>query len=112
MAHGIPSESVIEFPVQWHRNQAKMFKESALAFSAQSKELHIQSDYALLVEILGNRHKTHVGGVHFFLINQQGEFVNVRLNNSHWDEYKAIEPKNETDGLEVAKLMMKNAWVE
>ncbi len=112
VAGGLTSTSAIEFPVQWYRNQARMLKESAYSFADQVGQMNIQSDYALLIEILCNRSKTHVGGVHFYLTNNLGELVSVGLNNSHWEEYKTIQPKNSHDGLEVAKLMLINFWVK
>ncbi len=110
IAKGEICPATIEFPVQWHRNQARMLKESAAAFSEQVKTMDIHCEYALLAEILCNRNKTHVGGVHFYLVSRDGEFVSVGLNNSHWEEYKTIQPRNSHDGLEVAKLMLKSSW--
>ena len=112
IAWGETSAVAIEFPVQWHRNQARMLKESASAYADQVKGMDIQSEYALLAEILCNRDKTHVGGVHFYLADNQGELVSVGLNNSHWEEYKTIQPKSSHDGIEVVKLMLKNSWIE
>lgn len=100
------------FPVQWHRNQAKMLRESAQNFSLIVKEMHIETDYVFMVETLGNADKTHIGGVHCYLLTSDGEFVDTRLTNSHWDEYKQVEPKTPQDGIEVMKLMLENAWLK
>ena len=109
-ANGKLSETAIEFPVQWHRNQAKMLRESAAAISQAIPELQIDTKYALQVELLCNPQKTYVGGIHIYLLNQMGEYVDVRLSNSHWEEYKTVVPKSPKDGLEVAKLMIQNNW--
>jgi hypothetical protein len=110
IANAVVMTEANEFPVQWHHNQAKMLKESARAFADHIMGIKIQTDYALLVEILCNRDETHVGGVHHYLTDSSGKIVDVGLNNSHWSEYQAIQPVNRVDGLEVAKLMMQNAW--
>lgn len=110
IAAGQLSETAIEFPVQWHRNQAKMLRESAAAVSEAVPGLQLDTKYALQVELLCNPQKTYVGGIHLYLLNQAGEYVDVRLSNSHWAEFKEIVPKSPQDGLEVAKLMIKNNW--
>ncbi|NQT96308.1 MAG: hypothetical protein HQ562_01070 [Candidatus Marinimicrobia bacterium] len=111
LASGRVGETV-EFPVQWHMDQSKMLKETAAAFASQVTSMAIETEYAFLAELLCNRNKTDVGGIHYFLTNAKGEFVSVGLNNSHWAEYKAVMPKSPVDGVEVVKLMLENNWLE
>ncbi|MCF7808866.1 MAG: hypothetical protein K9N38_10145 [Candidatus Marinimicrobia bacterium] len=112
IANGVVSEIPVDFPVQWHRNQAKMLRESAHGFASSVQTMDIQTDYVFLVEVLGNRDKTRVGGIHCYLLTNGGEFVDLRLTNSHWEEYKAINPTHPQDAIEVVKLMLRNAWLK
>ena len=65
----IPTISNIEiaYPVEMSFNQSKMAKESALAFPSKVKEIGIETEYALIVEILCNEAETYIHGVHFYL---------------------------------------------
>ena len=60
--------------------------------------------------------KDHIIDIRFsdarngYLLTSEGEFVDVRLNNSHWEEYQAVNPESPEDGIEVMKLMIANNW--
>ena len=110
IAEGELSNESIEFPAQWHSNQAKMLKESGEFLAEQIKLMEFTTDYVFQVELLCNAQKTHVGGIHLYLLTSEGEFVDVRLNNSHWEEYQAVNPESPEDGIEVMKLMIANNW--
>jgi hypothetical protein len=100
----------VEIPVQWHRDQSKMAQESAFAFAAMVQATGIDTDYALLVEILCNGDETRVRGVHFYLADQVGNLANGGLTNSHWEEFHEIQPHDRQGGCEVAKLMLRREW--
>jgi len=95
---------------KWGHNQAKMAQQSAIAFASTVKEAGIQTEYALLVEILCNKSETWVGGVHFYLCDRDGLLANGGLTNSHWEEFEEIKPHDRQGGYEVAIRMLRNQW--
>ena len=111
LAHPVMGIGNIDIPVKWGRNQAKMAQRSAINFSDQMKEEEIQTDYALLVEILCNSSETNVGGVHYYLCDKEGNLADGGLTNSHWDEFHKVEPHDRNGGLAVAKLMLRKGWI-
>jgi hypothetical protein len=111
LAVPVMASGVIDIPVKWGYNQAKMAQQSALNFSDQMKEEEIKTDYALMVEILCNSSETNVGGVHYYLCDKDGNLANGGLTNSHWDEFHEVEPQDRKGGLEVAKLMLRKGWI-
>ncbi|MCF7918494.1 MAG: hypothetical protein K9N06_01090 [Candidatus Cloacimonetes bacterium] len=110
LAAPVLGTGVIDIPVKWGRNQAKMAQQSAINFSEQMKEENIQTDYALMVEILCSSAENKVGGVHYFLCDKDGNLANGGLTNSHWAEFQEVEPHDRQGGLAVAKLMLRNNW--
>jgi len=110
LANPVMGSRSIDMPVKWGRDQSKMAKTSAINFSNQMKEEEIQTDYALLVEILCNFSETNVGGVHYYLCDKDGNLADGGLRNSHWEEFKEVEPHDRNGGLAVAKLMLQAAW--
>ncbi len=100
----------IEIPVRWHPDQTKMVKESALAFASAMQTLDIETDYALLVEILCNHDESKVKGVHYYLSDKAGGLADGALRNSHWEEFHEVQPHDRQGGCEVAKLMLRNEW--
>jgi len=110
LADPVMGTGFIDIPVKWGRNQAKMAQRSAINFSDQMKGEEIQTDYALLVEILCNSSENNVGGVHYYLCDKEGNLADGGLTNSHWDEFKEVEPHDRNGGLAVAKLMLRNGW--
>ena len=102
----VQSADSFSIPFQWRHNQAKMMSESARGFSSCVAKADINTDYALMVEILGNKEETWIVGVHYYLCNKKGEIVKVGLNNSHWDTFKQINPTNRQGGMKVAVLMI------
>lgn len=88
-------------------SQPVVMENSAIAFAAIVKERQIATQYALLVEILFNRRETVVRGVHIYLVDSQGKVAMIGLNNSHWEEYKAVEPKDRQGGYQVAVRMLR-----
>ena len=110
LADPVMGTGFIDIPVKWGRNQAKMAQRSAINFSDQMKGEEIQTDYALLVEILCNSSENNVGGVHYYLCDKEGNLADGGLTNSHWDEFHEVEPHDRNGGLAVAKLMLRNGW--
>lgn len=100
----------IQYPFTWYRNQAKMAENSARAFAASIEENGIETDYALLIEILVVSGGSKIGGVHFYLTDANGLLADGGLTNSHWDEFKEVQPKNQKDGYEVAIRMLRRKW--
>ncbi len=100
----------VPIAVQWHRNQAKMAEESAKAFGTWVQQAQIATDYALLVEILCNGEETKVLGVHFYLAEKSGLLADGSLTNSHWEEFKRINPVDRYGGLSVFKEMLQKRW--
>lgn len=93
------------------RNQAKIVANSAKAFAAQVSQANIETDYALLVEIMVMPDGLP-GGVHYYLSDAQGKLADGSFTNDHWDEFKAVQPKTPDDGCEVALLMLHRTWGE
>ena len=110
LADPVMGTDFIDIPVKWGIDQAKMAQRSALKFSDQMEGEDIQTDYALLVEILCNSSETNVGGVHYYLCDKEGNLADGGLTNSHWDEFKEVEPHDRNGGLAVAKLMLRKDW--
>jgi hypothetical protein len=98
------------YPFQWGMNQAKMSGRSAKAFAAQVKKDGIQTDYALLVEILCNASETNVVGVEYYLVEKSGRIVNGCLSNSDWPDFKEIKPTDRKGGYEIAIRLLKRNW--
>ena len=110
LAEPVLGTAVVEIPVRWRHNQAKMAEQSANAFAAKVKKAAIQTDYALLVEILCNKNETSVGGVHFYLCDRGGLLASGGLTNSHWEEFKEVQPKDRQGGYEVLIRMLRREW--
>jgi hypothetical protein len=90
-------------------NQAKIVANSAQGFAAQVSQADIETDYALVVEIMMMPDGTP-GGVHYYLSTTQGELADGSFTNEHWDEFKAVQPKTAEDGCEVALRMLRRTW--
>jgi hypothetical protein len=92
-------------------NQAKIVANSAKGFAAQVSAAGIETDYALVVEIMMMPDGTP-GGVHYYLSDRKGELADGSFTNEHWDEFKAVQPKTPDDGCEVAIRMLRRTWGE
>jgi hypothetical protein len=99
-----------EIPVAWGANQAKMAQRSAKAFAEAVAKDSIRTDYALLVEMLCNPGETQVIGVHYFLADRNGQLADGGLSNSHWDEFKQVQPTDRQGGYEVLARMLLTNW--
>lgn len=110
LAEPVLGSDDVEIPFQWSIGQPKMVQRSALAFASMVKETGIETDYALLVEILCNPTETWVGGVHFYLSDRSGNLANGGLTNSHWPEFQEVQPHDRQGGYEVAIRMLRREW--
>jgi hypothetical protein len=111
MAEATFGQPGVPIAVKWHANQAKMAEESAKAFGAWVKQADLATDYALLVEILCNGDETNVLGVHFYLAEKSGLLADGGLTNSHWDEFRRVNPVDRHGGLSVLKEMIQKRWL-
>jgi hypothetical protein len=109
-AHAL--QQTVEFPFEGGMNQAAMLGRSGERFGRQVAAAGIETDYALLVEVLTNRDETSVGGVHYYLAEKSGAIADARLSNSHHPDFKQVQPKNRDDGCEVARRMIQEAWAD
>jgi hypothetical protein len=100
----------INYPFEPSNNQQKMLKRSAKSFSDQIAKEDIATDYALLVEILCYSGETRLHGVHFYLSDPDGNIVDIGLTNSHWKEFREVQPRSRHDGYEVAIRMLRRKW--
>lgn len=112
MADATLGRTGVPIPVRWHANQAKMAEESAKAFGEWVKQANIATDYALLVEILCTPEEDKVVGVQFYFAERTGLLATGGLANSHWDEFKQINPTDRHGGLSVVKLLIRSRWSE
>jgi hypothetical protein len=110
MAVATVATARVDLHVQWHHNQARMAKESALGFGSRVGETGITTQYALLAEILCNPTETQVIGVHFYLAEQGGALAAGGLTNSHWEEFQAVKPADRNGGYEVLTRMLRKGW--
>jgi hypothetical protein len=110
LANPVLGTAAVEVPVTWRHNQARMAHQSATAFADEVKKTGVQTEYALLVEIYCNPAETKVGGVHFYLSDRTGNLASGGLTNSHWEEFKEVQPHDRQGGYEVATRMLRRIW--
>jgi len=108
LADGILADKPAEFNFERSPNQAKMASNSGRAFIEIIKSKKLDTDYALLVDILW--FGRNVYGVHFYLTDRDGRIASFGLTNSHWEEFKKVNPIGRSDGCTIAELMMKRLW--
>jgi hypothetical protein len=106
LANPTISESPIEVPMEWGRNQAAMYRRSGERFGAAVAAAGIETEYALLVEILCDDEETWVGGVHYYLVDAGGQLASGGGSNSHHKEFKEVDPVDREGGIEVAFRML------
>jgi hypothetical protein len=99
----------VRYDFVFSANQTKIVANSAKAFAAQVREAGIETDYALLVEIM-MLPNGEPGGVHYYLSDPEGVLADGSFTNDHWDEFKAVQPKTAEDGYEVAIRMLRRTW--
>lgn len=100
----------VEFPVTWGRNQAKMLRRSAEEFARHVRQAGIETDYALMAEILCNPDETRVVGVHYYLADAAGSIADCRLSNSHHKAFKQVDPEHREGGYQVLVRTLRAQW--
>jgi hypothetical protein len=110
LAIPVQGDNKFSYPFQWGMNQAKMNERSARAFAEQVKKDNIQTDYALLPEILCNGNETAVMGASYYLVDKQGQIVNSCLSNSDWENFRKINPKDSKGGIELIIELLREQW--
>jgi hypothetical protein len=108
LAKALPTDTPVRYTFEPSSVQPKMAAAGARALSAQVKKDGIETDYALLIEILEKRTGLH--GVHFYLADSSGQLADGGLTNSHWEEFKEVQPKDRQGGYEVAIRMLRRKW--
>jgi hypothetical protein len=107
-AKALLTDTPVRYTFEPSPSQPKMAAAGARALSAQVIKDGIKTEYALLVEILEGRTELH--GVHFYLSDSSGQLANGGLTNSHWEEFKEVQPKDREGGYEVAIRMLRRKW--
>ena len=83
-------------------NELRVVWDTARALRKYLKGNPFNADYALYAEYLIGRKKGQpeqqvVGAVHFFVCNQEGEWVIVDFQNNHHADFQGIDPKSRED---------------
>lgn len=87
---------------KWRANEAKMLSESINLFREFVKESHFPyNTYILYVEFLKHGQNSKVGGIHYCLLNYNGEIAMRGLINSKWKAYQKVKPRTNDDCVDV-----------
>lgn len=95
-----PTTAPMDVPILWGKNQAKMLRQSAEAFQARVADLQLETDYALMAEILGGCDEG-IGGVHYYIVDRAGRLITMSLANSHHRDWRALDPQGIEGGFEL-----------
>ncbi|MBC8319906.1 MAG: hypothetical protein H8E34_04210 [Bacteroidetes bacterium] len=83
---------------EWRADEAKMLTISIDLFIEYVKTINLPDDtYILYAEFFKSGQNTKVRAVHYCLLNNKGEIAMRGLINSHWDEFKKVNPKTDDD---------------
>ncbi|UCE59326.1 MAG: hypothetical protein JSU63_18020 [Phycisphaerales bacterium] len=93
------SDDLIPLAGPWHRNQARMLRESAVAFANYVSEHPVDTAYALLPEYLGGRRA--FGGIHGYIVDTDNRVAYVFLQSSHWRIFQDVNSKTVDDCAEI-----------
>ncbi len=87
---------------EWMASEAKMLTISINLFVEYVKEQDLaENTYILYPEFLSAGQNTNTRGVHYCLLNSEGEVVIRGLLNSHWKEFQEVNPKTADDCVDV-----------
>lgn len=106
LGDALVSDAEVPLTGPWHRDQSKMWRESAQALAAYVKDHPITTRYAMLPEYLILGGSNAVGGVHLYVVRDDGKIVAGVLLNSHWEAFKAVDPKTVDDCTKVVLYQM------
>jgi len=90
---------------EWRINEAKILTESIKLFIDYINTQNIETDtYILYVEFLKSGETPSVWAVHYCLLNNEGKIAMRGLLNSKWEAFQDINPKTNSDCVEVFKI--------
>lgn len=134
------SEALMEIPLQWGWNQARMFRFTGERYAAQIKELSQDEgrqpnrepgreqftgrglfagpdpsgpsspNYALMVEILAGATGNWVGGIHYYLADPQGHLVDRGMINSHHPLWQEVQPEGIAGAYGLLERWLCESW--
>ena len=83
---------------KWQANEAKILTNSINLLVEFVKKNNLPNDtYMLYPEFLKAGSAPTVVAIHYCLVNNKGDVVFRGLINSHWDEFKKVNPKTDAD---------------
>jgi hypothetical protein len=87
---------------EWRANEAKMLTISIDKFKDFIKNSNLPDNtFVLYPEFLKGGQASSVYAVHYCLVNNKGEVAMRGLLNSHWEEFKSVNPKSNDDCVSV-----------
>ena len=98
--YGVASITQLTPPAnnEWRHNEAKILTVSIDLFIEFVKKNNFPEDtYILYPEFLKAGANSAVVAVHYCLLSNKGEIVMRGLLNSHWEEFKKVNPKSDND---------------
>lgn len=103
-----------DLKVQGSPNEQEVLWRTARKVRAYFKEHTPASEYVLVADFgIGHGEEgTKVGAVHWFLCDQQGDWVIVDYQNSHHRDFQGIDPNSVEDCLELVKVRVKKRLAE
>jgi hypothetical protein len=87
---------------EWRANEARILTISINKFIEFVKKSNLPTDtYILYPEFLKAGPYSGIAAVHYCLLNNKGEIAMRGLINSHWEEFKKVNPKTTDDCIAV-----------
>lgn len=110
LARPLVTEEILDVPVRWGRNQARMFRRSREACAERMRAASVSTPYALMVEILAGHSGNHVGGLHYYLADRDGQIVDQGLINSHHDLWRELQPAGVPEAYDLLERWVCESW--
>ncbi|MBI2221331.1 MAG: hypothetical protein HYU53_08995 [Acidobacteria bacterium] len=95
---------------EWHVNEARMARESAAALATYVGERPTGTRYALASEYLITS-KGQVGGVHAYVVRDDGAVAAILIQNSHHPLFQAARPATPEDCTELVIAAIEKNWI-
>ena len=86
------ADAPLEFNAERDQNQQKTLWTGARSAQALIRESPPGADYVMAVDFLMDPASGHVGGVHTFVLEADGDWVIVDFQNSHQPDFQRIKP--------------------
>ncbi len=105
-----PGSAHVPLPVEWQMNEDRMAQDSAAALATYVNGHPITTRYALLPEYLvgpGNR----VGGVHSYVVRDDGPIAGMMALNSHSPLFQAAPPSTAADCTRLVVSAVDERWL-